>query len=112
MPTNSKDKNNFLSVDSVKTFILANVLHAIDHNLLNFKFSDIEIKVDIEYEGNKYMICVDCKEKEVVTLYFSIYADTQEDHMRMLMGSTMSVLDCLLALSEQTSSKPVLKIVK
>lgn len=103
-------KKNFLTVDGIKLFISANILHAIDHNLLNMKFSDIKIDVDTEYEGNKYVIKIEHKKKEIGTLFFPLEANTIEDQYRAMMGSAMSALDILSVFAQQ--QRPVLKIVK
>lgn len=103
-------KKNFLTVDGIKLFMLANILHAIDHKLLNLSFSDIEIDVDTEYEGNKYVIKVEHKDKELGTLFFPLEASNVEDQYRAMMGSAMSALELLSVFAQQ--QKPVLKIVK
>ena len=103
-------KKNFLTVDGIKLFISANILHAIDHNLLNMKFSDIKINVDTEYEGNKYVIKIEHKKKEIGTLFFPLESSSIENQYRAMMGSAMSTLEILSVFAQQ--QKPVLKIVK
>lgn len=103
-------KKNFLTVDGIKLFILANVLHAIDHNLLDMKFSDIKIDVDTEYEGNKYVIKIEHKNKEIGTLFFPLEASSVEDQYRAMMGSAMSALEILSVFAKQPT--PILRIVK
>ena len=104
------EKKNYLTTDGIRLFILANILHAVDHDLLNLKFSDINLDVDTEYEGNKYVIKVDYKDKEIGTLFFPLEAENVESQYRALMGSTMSVLEILSVFAKQ--QKPVLRIVK
>ncbi len=104
------EKKNYLTTDGIRLFILANILHAVDHDLLNLKFSDINLDVDTEYEGNKYVIKVDYKDKEIITLFFPLEAESVEDHYRVMMSTVMSVLDFLSVFAKQ--QKPVLRIVK
>lgn len=104
------EKKNYLTTDGIRLFILANILHAVDHDLLHLKFSDINLDVDTEYEGNKYVIKIDYKDKEIGTLFFPLEAETVEDQYRAMMGSAMSALEILSVFAQQ--QKPVLKIVK
>lgn len=104
------EKKNYLTTDGIRLFVLANILHAVDHDLLKLKFSDINLDVDTEYEGNKYVIKIEHKDKEIVTLFFPLEAESIEDHYRVLMSTVMSVLEFLSVFAK--SQKPVLKIVK
>lgn len=104
------EKKNYLTTDGIRLFILANILHAVDHDLLHLKFSEINLDVDTEYEGNKYVIKVDYQDKEIITLFFPLEAESVEDHYRVMMSTVMSVLDFLSVFAKQ--QKPVLKIVK
>lgn len=109
----TNEKKNFLTENAIETFILANVLHAIDHDLLKCDFKDVEIRVvvtPVEQDKDRYAISLSLKDKKLITFYVAGETESRADQYRQLMGGTMAVLDALLGEAEK--NKPVLKIVK
>ena len=108
----TKEYKNFLTADAIKIFISANILHAIDHDLLKCTFADVKIDVDTvtPNEESKYIIHLSLKDKKLLTFFVSMYTENKEDQYRSLMGGTMAMLEALL--EETKNSKPVLRVVK
>lgn len=111
-----KNLSDYLSITEIRTFIFANVLHAIDNDLI--KLDIYKIKLDIEQkkpeEGSEVKkscsVHIKIEDKEIFNKDFSLLHESYEEALRNMMGLTMMVLDTLKKNEEK--SKPVLRIVK
>ena len=119
MSVSKINENCYLKPEEVRTFIRANTLHAIDKELLKIEWEKIEILVSIEQDRRRFLVSVvekleeESKEqpKELANCLFPIVAASEEDHLRMMMGATMKILDDLKH-KELSTEKPVLHVIK
>ena len=108
---------NLLTKEQIEFFVKANVLHAIDKELIHFKWDEIDIYVE---ESDAFFYCIVSDKREdkddgrvaAQHAYEKMPANAAsiEDHMRMMMGLTMMVLSDLK--EAHPADRPVLSVIK
>lgn len=82
----------FLTKTSIKVFIEANLLNAIDLELINVKYEDLTTKIEVV--DDRFVINIESKSfKKPVVGKFKVQAETYEEQLRGMMGATMAILN-------------------
>ena len=120
MSVSKINEHSYLTAKEIEIFIKANILHAIDKELLSLKWDENVISVVEEKDKRRFVVSVTTKfekedwdagknPEEKAGCMFPTVAASFEDHLRMMMGATMKVLDDL---KTREDKKPVLHLVK
>lgn len=81
----------FLTKIEIKCFVKANLLNAIDMELIETNYEDL--KFNIKTENESFVIEVSGKFEKPVIGKFPLQTETEEEQLRGLMGATMKILN-------------------